>query len=104
MKKRQFFSVAVAAVLLSACSNDEVLDTTGGSQALTPGGNAYVSISLNVPNTTTGTRFLADPSQDENKDFNDGSADESKVKSATLLVFAGPNADDATYSQKVDLA
>ena len=93
MKKFKLFSFALAALMLGACSSEDVLDT-GGQESVLPGEKGYVSLSINLP---------TQPSTRANDNFDDGESYEYKVNDATLLIFAGANEADAKFSGAYDL-
>ena len=85
MRKLSFLALAVAGMLLGACSSDkdEVAEAT--NQAV---GNGYISLSINLP---------TDPSmRAANDDYDDGLAEEYKVQDAALLLFTGTTESAAT--------
>lgn len=53
MKKVKLFSFALAALMLGACSSEDVIDN--GGQTVLPGEKGYVSFAVNLP-TTPGSR------------------------------------------------
>lgn len=90
MKKVKLFSFALAALMLGACSSEDVIDN--GGQTVLPGEKGYISLSINLP-TTTGTRVT----------YDDGTPDEYAVKNAKLLIFAGSSETDAICQGIYDL-
>lgn len=81
MKKVKLFSFALAALMLGACSSEDVIDN--GGQTVLPGEKGYVSFAVNLP-TTPGSRVT----------YEDGTPNEYEVNDATLLLFTG--ADEAS--------
>lgn len=79
--KRQFFSLALAALVLGACSDDLGVNNGQPQGGVGAGETGYVSLAINLP-TQPSTRAA-------NDDFDDGDASEYKVTDATLLVFQG---------------
>lgn len=79
MKKVKLFSFALAALMLGACTNEDVIDN-GGQGTVAPGEKGYISFAFNLPTT---------PSSRANDDFADGDANEYNVNDATLLLFVG---------------
>lgn len=90
MKKVKLFSFALAALMLGACTNEDVIDN--GGQTVLPGEKGYISLSINLP-TTAGTRVT----------YDDGTPNEYAVNDAKLLIFAGDNEADATCQGVYDL-
>lgn len=88
MKKFSFLALAAAGMLFAACSSDKEVAAVDTS-AVTQYDQAFVGISIELPNTTTPTRA--------NDDLNNGKADEFEVKDATLLLFKGNAEGTATY-------
>lgn len=93
MKKVKLFSFALAALMLGACSNEDVIDN-GGQGSVLPGEKGYISLAINLPTT---------PSTRANDDFDDGLPVEYAVKNATLLIFEGTNEASATFAGGYDL-
>lgn len=87
MKKLKFFSLALVALTLGACSSDDVVvnDQPGTVPAGEPG---YVSLAINLP---------TQPSTRANDNFSNGDAEEYKVNTAYLFLFAGSSEANATY-------
>lgn len=79
MKKTKLLSLALATLMLGACSSEDVVVNEG---SVPPGGNGYLSFAFNLPTA---------PSTRANDDFQDGETYEYNVKDATLLLFAGEN-------------
>lgn len=77
MKKVKLFSFALAALMLGACTNEDVIDN-GGKGTVAPGEKGYISFVFNLPTT---------PSSRANDDFADGDATEYNVSDATLLLL-----------------
>lgn len=88
MKKFSFLALAAAGMLFAACSSDKEVAAVDTS-AVTQYDQAFVGISIELPNTTTPTRA--------NDDLNNGKVDEFEVKDATLLLFKGNAEGTATY-------
>lgn len=88
MKKVKLFSFALAALMLGACSSEDVIDN-GGQGTVAPGEKGYISFAFNLPTT---------PSSRANDDFADGDAKEYYVKDATLLLFAGDNEANSKFA------
>lgn len=94
MKKVKLFSFALAALMLGACSSEDVIDN-GGQGTVLPGEKGYISLAINLP-TTASTRA--------NDDFDKGLEAEYKVNDATLLIFSGADEMNATFSGAYNLA
>lgn len=88
MKKLSFLALAAVGLLFGACSSDKDVAENG-----TPGwdgeGDGFISLSINLPTTPAATRAA-------NDNFDDGLANEYKVKDAALLLFAGASEAAAT--------
>lgn len=93
MKKVKLFSFALAALMLGACSSEDVIDN-GGQGTVAPGEKGYISLAINLPTT---------PSTRANDDFDDGLEAEYKVNDATLLIFNGTDEASAVFSGAYDL-
>lgn len=93
MKKVKLFSFALAALMLGACSSEDVIDN-GGQGTVLPGEKGYISLAINLPTT---------PSTRANDDFDDGLEAEYKVNDATLLIFNGTDETSAVFSGAYDL-
>lgn len=83
MKKVKLFSFALAALMLGACTNEDVIDN--GGQTVLPGEKGYVSFAVNLP-TTPGSRV----------NYEDGTPNEYEVHDATLLLFTGTDEASST--------
>lgn len=93
MKNKYFFSLALAALMLGACSDDNGLNDKEQGPVL-PGEKGYVCLSINLP-TQKGGRA--------NDVFSDGDAVEYNVKDATLLIFSGNTESAAVFSGAYEL-
>lgn len=93
MKNKYFFSLALAALMLGACSDDNGLNDKEQGPVL-PGEKGYVCLSINLP-TQKGGRA--------NDSFDDGDAVEYNVKDATLLIFSGNSESAAVFSGAYEL-
>lgn len=89
MRKVNLFSLAFAAMMLGACSSDEIAVNENGAVPVLPGETGYISLSINLPTT---------PSTRANDQFDDGLAAEYKVNDATLLIFNGTDEAQAKLS------
>lgn len=90
MKKVKLFSFALAALMLGACSSEDVIDN-GDQGTVLPGEKGYISLGINLP-TTPSTRATT------NDNFADGTADEYAVDDATLIVLEGTSESTATVT------
>lgn len=93
MKKVKLFSFALAALMLGACSSEDVIDN-GGQGTVLPGEKGYISLAINLPTT---------PSTRANDNFDDGLPVEYAVKNATLLIFEGTDEASAKFAGGYDL-
>ena len=93
MKKVKLFSFALAALMLGACSSEDVIDN-GGQGTVLPGEKGYISLAINLP-----TR----PSTRANDNFDDGLPVEYAVNNATLLIFEGTDEASAKFAGGYDL-
>lgn len=87
MNKLKLFPIALTALVLGACSSEDIIDN-GGQGPVAQGEKGYVSFSINLPTT---------PSTRANDVFDDGAAYEYNVNDATLLIFNGDSEDDAKF-------
>lgn len=95
MKKTMFFSVALAGLMLGACSSSN--DLNGESAKFSENGQGFVNVSLNLPVQPTSTARAA------NDSFDHGDADEYKVNNAMLILFAGNSESEATFQGAYNL-
>lgn len=93
MKKVKLFSFALAALMLGACTNEDVIDN-GGKPQWNSQGKGYINLSINLP---------TEPSTRANDVFDDGTPEEYKVNDATLILF-GNNAIKGAYSLKLNFS
>ena len=91
MKKTKLFSLALAALMLGACSSEDIVVNEG---SVAPGEKGFVSFSFNLPTT---------PSTRANDNFDDGLKEEYNVADATLLLFAGDTEKESTFQSAYDL-
>lgn len=87
MKTTKLFPLALAALMLGACSSDSI-NEQGTDKGFDADGNGFLSVSINLPTQKT-TRAANDV-------FKDGTTAEYEVKDATLLLFGGADAATAT--------
>lgn len=81
MKKKYLFSLAMAGLLLGACSNDDISEGPNGGGTTTSPDEGFVAVSINLP-MVSGASFRA-----PNDQFADGMDSEYEVKDASFLVF-----------------
>lgn len=93
MKKKYLFSLAMAGLLLGACSNDDISEGPNGGGTTTSPDEGFVAVSINLP-MVSGASFRA-----PNDQFADGMDSEYEVKDASFLVFA--KGDSEKESQAV---
>ncbi len=81
---KKFMIAALAAGMLTACSDSAVVETpAGGGAQWGADGTGYVSLSINLPKTTSAGRA--------NDNFDDGNANEWAVNDAILVLFTQSN-------------
>lgn len=79
---KKFMIAALAAGMLTACSDSAVVETpAGGGAQWGADGTGYVSLSINLPKTTSAGRT------NDNDKFEDGNANEWAVNDAILVLF-----------------
>lgn len=84
---KKFMIAALAAGMLTACSDSAVVETpAGGGAQWGADGTGYVSLSINLPKTTSAGR--------DNDKFNDGNANEWAVNDAILMLFVQTTANE----------
>lgn len=93
MKKKYLFPLAMAGLLLGACSNDDISEGPNGGGTTTSPDEGFVAVSINLP-MVSGASFRA-----ANDQFADGMDSEYDVKDAAFLVFE--KGDDEGESQAV---
>lgn len=96
MKKIHLFTFALAAALMTGCS-DEVGNEAGqGGMGSATVGEGFMSVAINLPTTSGGGRASVDG-------FDDGLPDEYAVKDGKLLIFGGNSETDATLQAEYTL-
>ncbi|WP_302582227.1 Mfa1 family fimbria major subunit [Paraprevotella clara] len=93
MKKKYLFPLAMAGLLLGACSNDDISESPNGGGTTTSPDEGFVAVSINLP-MVSGASFRA-----ANDVFDGGMDSEYDVKDAAFLVFE--KGDDEGESQAV---
>ncbi len=94
MKKLTISMFALAALMLGACTSDDIVLNENENNLLT-GGDGYISLAINLPTT---------PSTRANDVYDDGLATEYAVNDATLHLFQGTDEATATYYGSYDLS
>lgn len=98
MKKFYLLPAAALALMLGACSSDDVVPTTEGTgPQWNADGKGYVSLAINLPQEKSTMNRAA------NDQFEDGEPSEYDVNDAILVVFAGEDEANATFSGAYDL-
>lgn len=96
MKKIHLFAFALAAALMTGCS-DEVGNEAGqGGMGSATVGEGFMSVAINLPTTSGGGRASVDG-------FEDGLDSEYAVKDGKLLIFGGNSETDATLQAEYTL-
>lgn len=86
---KKFMIAALAAGMLTACSDSAVVEApAGGGAQWGADGTGYVSLNISLPSSAVGRA---------NDQFNDGLPSEYKVKDAVLVLFKGADEDHATF-------
>lgn len=95
MKKKVLFSIALAGLMLGSCSKD-VIDNGGSNKpSWNENGEGYISLSLNLPTVSGGSRA--------NPTFADGEGKEYAVNDAILVLFVGENETDAMFNSAYNM-
>lgn len=94
MKKVKLFSFALAALMLGACSSEDVIDN-GGQPQWNSQGKGYINLAIQLP-TQPSTRAANDK-------FDDGTPSEYDVKNATLILFVD-NKVNSAYDMKLNFS
>lgn len=89
MKRHSLLAVAMSALLAAGCSSDDIVNNEGNGNNNGATGNAYISLSVQLP-TTTSTRAT--------DTFDDGAANEYAVKDMTVIVFDKNDNFECMYS------
>ena len=89
MKKISFFALALAAGLMMGCSDEVGNDVNPGGTGSATVGEGFMSVAINLPSTTGGSRASVDG-------FDDGLATEYAVKNGKLFIFGGATEAAAT--------
>ena len=92
MKKKYLFSLALAGLLLGACSNDDISESPNGGGTTTSPDEGFVAVSINLP-MVSGASFRA-----ANDQFADGMDSEYEVKDAAFLVFEKGDAEEESQA------
>lgn len=89
MKKISFFALALAAGLMMGCSDEVGNDVNPGGTGSATVGEGFMSVAINLPSTTGGSRASV-------SDFDDGLPAEYAVKNGKLFIFGGASEEAAT--------
>lgn len=92
MKKKYLFSLAMAGLLLGACSNDDISESPNGGGTTTSPDEGFVAVSINLP-MVSGASFRA-----ANDQFADGMDSEYEVKDAAFFVFEKGDAEEESQA------
>ncbi len=93
--KNLLCGVAATAMVLSSCSNDDILDPeANGTSTTTDGG--FLAVNIQLPATAATGRAA-------NDNFDDGTANEYTVSNAALVIFKGADEANATVVGAYDL-
>lgn len=92
MKKKYLFPLAMAGLLLGACSNDDISEGPNGGGTTTSPDEGFVAVSINLP-MVSGASFRA-----ANDQFADGMDSEYDVKDAAFLVFEKGDAEEESQA------
>lgn len=96
MKKISFFALALAAGLMMGCSDEVGNDVNPGGTGSATVGEGFMSVAINLPTTTGGSRASVDG-------FEDGLESEYAVKDGQLIIFGGASETAATYQASYTL-
>lgn len=98
MKKFYLLPAAALALMLGACSSDDIVPGAEGTgPQWNADGKGYVSLAINLP------QEKSTMNRANNDQFEDGDPNEYDVNDAILVVFAGDNEANATFSGAYDL-
>lgn len=89
MKKISFFALALAAGLMMGCSDEVGNDVNPGGTGSATVGEGFMSVAINLPSTTGGSRASV-------SGFDDGLEGEYAVKNGKLFIFGGATEAAAT--------
>lgn len=89
MKKISFFALALAAGLMMGCSDEVGNDVNPGGTGSATVGEGFMSVAINLPSTTGGSRASV-------SGFEDGLPTEYAVKNGKLFIFGGTTEAAAT--------
>lgn len=98
MKKNKLFLCALASgmLTLAGCSDSTDLGQAGGNGAnWNADGTGYISLAINMPQTSNGGSRTSDATGSNNDQFNDGTPREYAVDDAILCLFTSENANAA---------
>ncbi|MDO4160938.1 MAG: fimbria major subunit [Prevotellaceae bacterium] len=95
MKNLKFMSMAVAALMLGACSSSEDIADGTSENGFAENGKGYVSVTLNLPTTSSSSTRAA------NDNYDDGTASEYEVKNAMLIIFGCSEGEDVSAAKYI---
>lgn len=98
MKKNKLFLCALASgmLTLAGCSDSTDLGQAGGNGAnWNADGTGYISLAINMPQTSNGGSRTSDATGSNNNQFNDGTPREYAVDDAILCLFTSDEANAA---------
>ena len=91
MEFRKLMFAGLALSMMVACSQDDEL--ANGTNGTGTEGDAYMSLSIEMPNTGNTTRAI-----DESGEKHEGTAEEQKITNLLLLVYNANKGDELQYS------
>lgn len=94
MKFNKFIYATMAAALLAACSDKDVVadGPDNGTITVPEGGDGFVAVRINLPTQPAMTAPRA-----ANDNFDDGTPNEYKVSNGALLLFTGADEETAVF-------
>lgn len=98
MKKLKFFSLALVALTLGACSSDDVVDPGKSKPEFGADGTGYMKLTIELPTQSANNGTRANDVTD------DGLPSEYAVNDATLILFAGEEPNTATFEGAYDMS
>lgn len=94
MKKISFFALALAAGLMMGCSDEVGNDVNPGGTGSATVGEGFMSVAINLPSTTGGSRASV-------SGFDDGLEGEYAVKNGKLFIFGGTTDEEEATLQAI---
>lgn len=99
MKFNKFIYATMAAALLAACSDKDVVadgpDT--GTITVPEGGDGFVAVRINLPTQPVATPRAVNDDSNGSVNFDDGTPNEYAVKNGALLLFTGTEEKTAVF-------